>query len=482
MERQVVVVLDVGTTKVHANLIELSNGTLIDGSEVSYPWIQKNERMTEIHSADIWEAMQSALEKILKTAGFFRKTSGNIRLVGLSFSWFGANLVTMDASGEEVFPLIVSFDSRAEKEAEELRQRISTERGMQIGRGGLTSESIPAKILWLRHNYPEKFQTVRAIGSIAQYVYQKAGFPLCTEKSMAQTLQYRGSDGSFMQDIAEASGLDLKLLDYPNMEGDEVLAYTDTFGRVVLPERIPVLYGGHDCILSQLGSGVLPKGNGILGDVAGTFDLMGFFRMSGEGIFPAEDMINTPMRGVFSYMEGGPSGAMLSQSVKTLWGKCDGAFLSGLFEASYFDGRHGGLWRLPGWQERKKSAGLLWHYSGQQVFESLVEEITFRLKDSYQSLCRKNGAPFQIVRIGGGAAKSENWIQLKADVFGTAFELMENREVSSMGAAVIAAVTLGYYSDYETALTNMVHISKHYEPKQDSIYGQVYWDWKNCVS
>lgn len=295
---------------------------------------------------------------------------------------------------------------------------------------------------------------------------------------MAQTLQYREPNGLLMEDIIEASRITAELFDYPVTEGDSFLGELTCFGRVKLPGKIPVLYGGHDCILSQLGSGVLPTGNGVLGDVSGTYDLMGFFR-TGRQLGTIDRLCsNTPLTDVYSFLRGAPTGARLSSLVSGLWGACTGELLTELFSKARFDGRHGGLWQLDGWERLCTDPEILSAYGERKVFESLVEEITFELKEAYEQLCRENGGAFLSIRVGGGASKSESWLQLKADVFGTAFELPKNVEVSSMGAAVIAAVALGYYPDYETALGQMVHVSKRYEPKNTQRYAGLFDVWK----
>lgn len=472
MKKKGIFVLDVGTSKVHANIIDLKNGKLLYNDAVSYPWLQPDEKRTEILSEKIWEAAQSVCEKILEK-------SADTELAGLSFSWFGAELVTMDLNGDEVFPLIVSFDSRAEEESMELKALIPPERDALVGRGGLTAESNPAKILWLKKNHPDEFKRVRYIGNIAQYFYKKLGLPFCTERSMSQTLQYWEPDGSLMRDIVTASQVPEQMLDYPIVEGDGILGELDCFGRVTLPKKIPVLYGGHDCILSQLGSGVLPAGNEFLGDVSGTYDLMGFFRMKDQMETVDSICCNTPMTNVYSFMYGAPTGAELSGLVSRLWGKCDGAMLTELFSRAHFDGEHGNLWQLPEWEQLKTDPASLSVYGELKVFESIVEEITFGLRKSYQYLCEKNGGSFLAVRVGGGASRSKSWLQLKADVFGTVFEQPDNAEISSMGAAIIAAVVLGEYPDYETAIAHMVHVSESYRPGKQDIYDALFHLWEN---
>ncbi len=470
MAEKAILVIDLGTSKVHANIISVQTGRLLTNATESYRWLGSEKGFVEICAEDIWQAAQSAAEQVLAQANAFELTC-------LTFSWFGAELVTLDANGNEVLPLIVSFDSRAAEEAEVLQEKVPPEIRACIGRGGLNAESNPAKVLWLKRNHPEEFSRIRWLGTIEQYFYHKLGFEICAEKSMLQTLQFHRDDGSIFEEIYSAAGCPEGCFDYPVYDGDGILGEITQFGRLSLRKPLPVLYGGHDCILSQLGSGVLPEGNDTLGDVCGTYDLMGF--MVPEQTLARGEMqyVNTPLSGVCAYLNGAPSGALLDASVVALWGHCDSHLLTRLFACAQFDAAHGGLWAEETWDTLKTQPSSVAAYGEQRVFESLVEEITFELYESYLDLCRKNGGTFQIVRAGGGATKSQNWLQLKADVFNAVFELPENPEVSAMGAAIIAAVVLREYPTYAAAVDAMVHPIARYAAKNAQAYHRLYERW-----
>ena len=471
MKTEGILVIDLGTSKAHANLFSLENGALLRNGTVSYDWIRPEEGMAELHAETIWEAAQEAV-------GIIADGSGDIEIAALTFSFFGAQLVTLDSDRNEVFPVIISFDSRAAAEAAEICQIVPAEQLGCIVRGGINAEANPSKVRWLKKHDPDRFRRIRYVTTIASFLYQKAGLPFCTEPSMIQTLQFHRQDGSLIAELAAACGLSESHFDCPVVEGDRIFGRISRFGRVVFHKEIPVLPGGHDCILSQIGSGVLPGGNGILGDVCGTYDLMGFLVPAASVRNRDAECLNTPAAGTMSFLYGGPAGAQLETSVRTLWGSCSGKLLTGLFENAVFDGEHGGLWAGKDWDGIKKDPASLRIFGEQRVFESLVEEITFALKESYVLLCGKNGGPFSAVRAGGGASRSKSWIQLKADVFQTEFELLENEEVSSLGAAVIAAAAVGKYPDYRTAAEKMVHVSARFLPRYAERYEHLYRQWK----
>lgn len=470
MNKTCILVVDIGTSKVHANCIDPVDGGLLANAAVAFPWQTPAAGWVEIHPEDIWQAAQEACRQMLERAG------QGLEPVALTFSWFGANLVALDARGEAVYPLLVSFDARAEQEAAILQREIAPERAALVGRGGLNAQSNPAKLLWLKRHRPEAFSSIACVGTIQQYILRKLGLPLCYERSMAATLQLREVSGQWMTDLLSACGLSSHQVDYPCYEGDQIVGTVSSFGSVPLGGQVPVLLGGHDCIVSQLGCGVGPTPGGVLGEVSGTYDLMGFFRTgctAPDGT-PIQDCIDAPMAGVYSHMHGGPAGAMLSEAVERLWGKCDGPLLTQLFGAARFDGTGGGLWLRPDWESIQTDPNALARFGAQRVFESLVEQLTFDLEESYRYLCHRHGGPFQVMRVGGGAARSESWLRLKADVFGLRVERVANQEVSSVGAAIIAAVTLGIHESYDQALACMTKAEVGFDPDpaRRQVYGQ----------
>ena len=123
------------------------------------------------------------------------------------------------------------------------------------------------------------------------------------------------------------------------------------------------------------------------------------------------------------------------------------------------------------------------------IFKAVIEALTFenrRLVENCSAVKRGN---IECIRIGGGAANSSEWMQLRADISGMPIERMENIQISSLGSAALAAVAVGVYPDLETAVAQMVHVGDRFIPdtevrekyelkyqkyieKQNSVYGK----------
>src|SRR5699024_5795999 len=94
-----------------------------------------------------------------------------------------------------------------------------------------------------------------------------------------------------------------------------------------------------------------------------------------------------------------------------------------------------------------------------------------------------NGKNFkQLVSIGGGA-KSELWLQIQADIFNKEVVRLESEQGPGMGAAMIAAVGLGWFADFSGCAEKFIAVKKVYQPNPEhvaeyqqlhQIYQQIY--------
>lgn len=69
-----------------------------------------------------------------------------------------------------------------------------------------------------------------------------------------------------------------------------------------------------------------------------------------------------------------------------------------------------------------------------------------------------------VVRLAGGPARSDVWVQMFADGLGLPIELAEGNELGAKGAAICAAVAVGVYDDIPQAIKEMVKVGRKYQP------------------
>jgi xylulokinase len=101
-----------------------------------------------------------------------------------------------------------------------------------------------------------------------------------------------------------------------------------------------------------------------------------------------------------------------------------------------------------------------------ELVQGVFEGVTFALLDAYealQALKDSPGAP-EVIRVTGGGAKSDYWMQLIADVFGIPTVRLRVDEGPAFGAALLAGVGIGVWEDVASACAQVVKETQVFEP------------------
>ena len=111
-----------------------------------------------------------------------------------------------------------------------------------------------------------------------------------------------------------------------------------------------------------------------------------------------------------------------------------------------------------------------------------MEGICFEMREMLTALKAAGFSDFQRLRVTGGAAHSQLWNQIQANIYGCRVETVEVGEATALGAAMIAAVGAGVYQDLAEASAHMVHVKDVYDPDPETMakYDQVFEVWQAC--
>ena len=93
-------------------------------------------------------------------------------------------------------------------------------------------------------------------------------------------------------------------------------------------------------------------------------------------------------------------------------------------------------------QARGAFVGLTLRHGKAHLVRSVLEGVSFGLRDSLE-LIKGLGVPITQVRASGGGARSAVWRQIQADVFGAELVLVNVTEGAAFGAALLAGVGAG---------------------------------------
>ena len=87
------------------------------------------------------------------------------------------------------------------------------------------------------------------------------------------------------------------------------------------------------------------------------------------------------------------------------------------------------------------------------------------------------------IRLSGGAANSDVWVQIFADVLQIPVDVIEDKELGAQGAAIAAGIAAGIYSDYQDGINKTVKITKTVYPRIEykEIYEEKYRTYRSVI-
>jgi len=97
------------------------------------------------------------------------------------------------------------------------------------------------------------------------------------------------------------------------------------------------------------------------------------------------------------------------------------------------------------------------------VVKAVMESIAYDMAYLIFSL-KQSGARIDMARGVGGGTRSEWWTQLKADLTETPIETVDQPELGTLGAALLAGLALDVYDDIEAKAAAFTKASRRYEP------------------
>ncbi len=126
--------------------------------------------------------------------------------------------------------------------------------------------------------------------------------------------------------------------------------------------------------------------------------------------------------------------------------------------------------------------GLSDRHTRGHVLRAVYEGVLFGHMTHLERLLKFRKMPERI-RLSGGAARSDVWAQMVADIFQVPVDVPEGSELGALGAAIGAAVAAGCYESYQAACDAMVTFSRSYEPNRDlaQVYKTKYARYKRAL-
>lgn len=396
------------------------------------------------------------------------------RVAAVSFSSAMHGLLALDARGDPVGPVLTWADSRAGEVARELRARAGA-LALHRRTGTPVHPMSPlVKLVWLRRERPSLHAAARTWGGVKEFVLARSTGARVTDTSDAS--------GTGLLDVA-AGTWDPEALDLAGLTADalgEPVAPTAVVGGLRergwgLPTGVPVVAGGGDGPLANLGVGAVRPGV-----AACSIGTSGALRVTVER--PAVD----PRGRVFCYgladerwVVGGAvtnGGLVLDWAHETLGRDVDDLLRAAAAVPAGAEGLlalpHLLAERAPHWDIGGAGAlvGLRRRHTPGHVTRALLEGVCLQLRLVLDSL-REAGLAVHEVRATGGFARSELWRRLLTDALDLPLRFPTVDQGSAFGAALLGMQGVGLLPpgpDALVAAVQRIPIGESLHPGDDA--------------
>ena len=431
---------------------------------------------------DADEVTDAALRGLTDVLGAVRRAGATVAGVCLSAAMH--SVLGVDAAFSPLTRVITYADSRALAEAASLR---GSQRGAAMyRRTGVPNHPMAPvfKLAWMRDHMPDVTARVTRWISLKEYLLHRLGVEVVVDHSIASgTGLFDLQRTEWDSDALEFAGVDAATL------SPLVPAVTQVAARDL---DVPLVVGGGDGALSNLGAGALAEGIAALsiGTSAAIRVTRPSPRTDGKGrlFCAAVDGQRWVVGGAIS--NGGlvlrwlrdrllGAGGPVSYDRLTELAQPVAPGSAGLLCVPYLTAE-----RAPSWDGRIGAALLnldLRHGAG-HVVRAAMEGVALQLRWVADAMAESECAVGRI-HASGGFTASPVWVQILADVLERDVVVPRESEGSSLGAALLGMVSLGMISDLDEAAAR-VPLGQVVAPREDNapVYAAAYDAFREAAS
>jgi xylulokinase len=437
-----ILALDIGTSEAKGGLVS-ADGRMLGTARVGYATdFDSGTGRSEQDPSSWW----AAIREISRELSGDRPSIAAICCVGQ-----GPTLVTADAHGEATRPALTWMDTRGTEDARAL------EAAMGVSGWGL---GILPAARWVELHEPTAAEGRRWYLNAWEWAAMRlTGVPARTRSAGQVPID---------PDRAQAAGLAADRLP-PVIDAGSLLGglSDDAAEELDLVPGIPVHAGTVDSFASFHGAGLVDPGDAI--DTGGTSGGLAVYWDRAVAVpdtwvapapLPDRWMVGGAMTSTgkaldwFADVVGLESGSLVEATAAIRPGA------DGLMFLPYLAGE-----RSPIWDPRARGAfvGLTLGHGAPHLARAILEAAALALRHVATPILAA-GLRIDELRVTGGTAAFDAWNQIKADVLGVRVAIPEVRDAAVLGAAIMAAVGVGWHPDTVAAIRSMVRIDHRCEP------------------
>ncbi|MCL5073685.1 MAG: FGGY family carbohydrate kinase [Actinobacteria bacterium] len=472
--------IDMGTTGCKAIVFD-TYGKMLASSYKEYALIISKEGLVEYDPEQVLRSIKAIIIDVNSNPEVIKDP-----VEAFSLSVPGDEVLPANKDGKALYNMICSLDSRGIKENSIICEKIGVNKLYNIT--GLPPSNMYAlnRILWFKSNAGKIYDSTYKFACWDSYIFKNLGFDFVSAYSVcSRTFAFDIINKRWSKEILNKLNVSENL--FPKcLPSGEVLGIlpkklTDELG---FKKKVYAVTGGFDQICAALGSGVIKKGRASVG--TGTVECMQVFASSPitndsmlKSSYPFSNHILKNSYVCLAINFGGGSllkwfrnNLAYEEKLEVKKRKID---IYKLFDEKAAKSNHP-LMVYPYFEGAQTplndplAKGLMLGFSlgtqKEDIIRGILEGITYELRLNIDRL-EKNGIKIDSLKASGGGAKSDFWLQLKADITGKLIQSLNVNEAGCLATSVIAGFGIGKYTTIEDTINEFVKVKKEYYPKKE---------------
>ena len=471
-----VIGLDIGTTGCKA-IVFGDDWEILGQGKREYSILTPQTQWAEQDAELLWKlAVESLAEAI--------NQSKSDHPGAMALSVQGEAVIPVNKKGRPLRNAILGMDTRTTEENAWLAETFGAEELFNKTGMPMHTMNTLTKLLWLKKHEPAIWDSSHQFLLYEDYFLKRlTGKATISHCLASRTQMYDLQSGCWAADILEKCGIDAGRLSELSPAGGGVTGSVDraVVARLGIDGDVLVVSGGHDQACAALGSGVIKPGLAMVS--TGTAEVVEVAMSSpvlSESLRRGNiSVYRHVVPGLYLSMTLNHSGGLLLRWFRDTLGK------DKLLEAEQAGGDAYDL-MLAGAKPGPTGLMVLPHFSGSgtptldttsrgaflgmtfattqaDMAKAILEGLTFELRVNLD-LLKGSGIEIEELHAVGGGARSDIWLQLKADICQMSLRIPRVTEAACLGAAVLASVGAGSYDSVISAVKEAVGMDRMITP------------------
>ncbi len=488
MSHKYILSIDVGTSSTKTTLCNELGDIIVD-STIANPLNRPDPVIAEVDGEIWWQVVCQTTNNVINQSNI-----NPADIAGIGIDGVGLALVPVDENIHPLAPVSIWLDRRANVETEWLRKLPQYEYLLNLVANPIDESYVTPKLLWLQTHLPQVFENTHKFLSSAGFIAARFTGEFTCDYSLAYGYHFFDiRNNCWDSKAAELLGIQLEKMPRLCSPSEVVGTVTEVAAKETgLHAGTPVIAGCLDAVVGALGSGVTQLGQANeQGGQAGGYGISLDHIIVEPSLVISHYVIPNQYLLAASTVGGGSLGwfrdqidqvALSNISInkpfesysKEVGQSRPGA--NGLIFLPYMAGERSPLWSNVA---RGTFLGLSYSTTRGDILRAIMEGCAFAVFHNLL-IAREHNVTVKEFYGSGGATKSSEWCQIKADIYGLPFIVAKRKDGSeggsTLGLFALTAQAIGMYGQIGDCVDSLLPNREIHEPsvKNHNMYEELF--------